>query len=107
MDDFLLDESAPDERVVLQAEVTNSARFLDVRYALYSGVGMRLAYDVMKHAQGLVALTLLRQHLDAPSLDTLWDILRDYRDSVVELSSYPMGVGVLGWNTLFWEVRDY
>jgi hypothetical protein len=107
VDDFLLDESAPDERVVLQAEVTNSARFLDVRYALYSGVGMRLAYDVMKQAQGLVALTLLRQHLDAPSLDTLWDILRDYRDSVVELSSYPMGVGVLGWNTLFWEVRDY
>ena len=106
-----MDESAPDHKVMLQAEVMNSDGLYGpspvLRYALHSGVGMRQAYATMKHACGLVSAALLRQHLDAPSQDKLWDILSCYTDSVVELSTYPCGVGVLGWNTIFWEVRNY
>jgi hypothetical protein len=106
-DELLLDESAPDHIVVLQAEVMNSPRFLDMHYCLHSGVGMRQAYAMMSYANGLTAVNLLRAYLDPPSMDTLLAILHDYSDSVVELSTYPISVGVLGWNTLFWEVRNY
>jgi hypothetical protein len=106
-DELFLDESAPDRIVVLQAEVMNSPRFVDMHYCLHSGVGMRQAYAMMSYANGLTAISLLRTYLDPPSMDMLLAILCDYSDSVVELSTYPIGVGVLGWNTLFWEVRNY
>ncbi len=93
--------------VRLQCEVMNSPRYLEIRYAWNSGVGMRQAYDQMRSRYGLQALLILRRYLDAPSFDNLQWILETYCDSVVELSAYPMGVGVLGWNTLFWEVRNY
>lgn len=104
---MLLDESAPDHQVVLQCEVINGPEFVTMRYCLHSGVGMRDAYDQMGHIHGLSAVQILRQHLDAPSNDMLWEILNKYNESVVELSTYPFGLGVLGWNTLFWEVRNW
>lgn len=107
VEDLLLDESAPDDLVALQAEVRNSERFIDIRYAEYSGVGMRQAYDQMKHVSGARAVAVLREHLDAPSLDNLWDILARFQDSVVELSAYAVPVGVLSLNTIIWEVRNY
>jgi hypothetical protein len=106
-EELLIDESAPDDRVVLQAEVMNSERFMDLRYALYSGVGMRQAYPTMKHLNGLRALSLLRRYLDAPSMDCLIDILEHYHGSIVELSTYEIPVGQFGWNTLVWECRNY
>jgi hypothetical protein len=105
---LILDESAPDHRVTLQAEVMNSPRFIDMRYALDArGMGMRQAYDQMQHANGLRAVTVLKERLDAPSWDNLCRILQEYPDSVVELSAYEIPVGVLGHNALIWEVRDY
>ena len=108
---LLLDESAPDEHVMLQAEVMNSDGLYGpspvMRYAVGSGVGMRQAYGVMTHACGVRAAALLRAHLDTPSQEKLWSLLATYRDAVIELSSYPFSVGVLGWNTLFWECRNY
>lgn len=105
---LLLDESAPDDRVMLHAELCNSERHIDLRYALHTlGWGMRQAYAVMQHMSGLRALLLLQCYLDAPSWDNLCTIRTDYRDSVVELSVYACSVGVLRWNTLFWEVRNY
>ena len=106
--DLVLDESAPDDRVVLQAEVMNSPKFIDMRYALNArGLGMRQAYEIMKHAGGIKAVTILKECLDAESWDNLCEILENYGDSVVELSSYEIPVGVLGWNSLVWEVRNY
>ena len=120
--DFYLDESAPDHRVTLQAEVMNSPRFIDMRYALHTGVGMRDAYampssfpwcprkpvnGLMHHSWAAPAVAILRHYLDAASWDNLETILQEYRDSVVELSAYDCPVGVLGWNTLTWEVRSY
>lgn len=120
---LLVDESTPDDQVVLQAEVMNSHRFIDMRYCLHSGIGMRGVYALpssfgltseMKlpqkaqcHQWGILAVALLRQYLDTPSMDKLEEILEQYADSVVELSTYPMAVGILQWNTIFWEVRSY
>ena len=105
---LILDESAPDDCVTLQAEVMNSTRFLDMRYALDArGMGMRQVYDQMQHANGLRAVTVLKERLDAPSWDNLCRILEEYQDSVVELSTYEIPVGVLGHNTLIWECRNF
>ena len=106
-DELLIDESAPDYAVVLQAEIMRTERFLYVRCALRSGVGMREALLNSKHIEGIRAMLLLRQHLDTESMDTLERLLTEYPDSVVELSTYPFAVGVLGSNTIFWEVRNY
>ena len=127
-DDFYLDESAPDHRVTLQAEVMNSSRFIDMRYALYTGMGMRNTYNLgtfyrgvrspvlldpygfgvsIEPTWGSPAVSILRHYLDANSWDNLQQILAEYPDDVVELSAYDCSVGVLGWNTLFWEVRGY
>jgi hypothetical protein len=124
-DDFYLDESAPDTRVTLQAEVMNSERFVDMRYALHTGIGMRAAYLLpsgfpyrwgvspppnnrkMYHTWGVPAINILRRYLDAASWDNLCMLLQEYRDSIIELSAYDCSVGVLGWNTLFWDVRNF
>lgn len=103
--ELLVDESAPDEFVTLQAEAMNTERFIYLRYALNSGLGMRAAYGRMLHADGLRAVMLLRQYLDPSSQDDLFSMLSQYPSSVVELSAYPFGVGRLKRNTLFWEVR--
>lgn len=106
-EDIIMDESAPDHKVVLQAEVVQSERYLDMRYALCSGVGMRQAYEQMTHANGLRAKAILEQHLDASSCDTLNELLEAYSGYVIELSSYSCVVGVYSHNTLFWEVRNW
>ena len=104
--ELLVDESAPDHCVQLQAEVMNSTRFVYMRYALASGVGMRPAYERMQHTEGVRAVMLLRQFLDGASMDNLERLLDLYNNAVIELSAYPCKVGVLGQNTLIWEVRS-
>ncbi len=105
--DIILDESAPDNKVVLQCEVMNSPNFIDMRYALHNiGNGMRHAYGIMKHTYGAVAMRILRDHLDGPSMENLEYLLDVYNESVIELSAYSVSVGVLGWNSLTWEVRN-
>lgn len=111
---LLVDESAPDHRVTLHAEVMRSYRYLEVRYSLFSaGMGMRQCFDpeqpngVMRHAWGISAINLLKQFLDYESMDNLNRIFCGYPDDTVELSAYSCPVGELYWNTLFWEVRSY
>lgn len=85
----------------------NSPRFVDMRYALNSGVGMRQAYPIMRPAWGATAMLLLRRYLDVSSMDMLEQILICYNESIVELAAYKISVGLFQWNTLFWEVRNY
>ncbi len=50
---------------------------------------------------------LVRHYMDNASWDNLWVLLETWPDHVVEFSCFDKGVGELGWNTVFWEVRDY
>lgn len=106
-EEIYLDESAPDQCVTFQCEVMNSWRNYDIRYSLNSGMGMRQAYETMEHANGLEARMLLRRFLDAPSLDKVDELLYEYPNDILELSAYSCPVGVLLWNTIFWECRGY
>lgn len=56
---------------------------------------------------GLRASYLLEQHLDAESMDFVNSTLSEYPDAVIEFTSFSHKVGMLGWNTVIWEVRNY
>ena len=57
--------------------------------------------------QGLTAKLLLQRHLDADSWECLQKLLQDYPDAVQEITVFSGHVGMFGWNTIFWEVRNY
>lgn len=104
-EDLLVDESAPDDTVLLQGEVLNTPEFVELFYVERSGIGMRQAFPLMKPVAGIRAVQILRHYLDADSCEDLFQILAEYHTSVVEFSVYPKRVGRLQRNTLIWEVR--
>jgi hypothetical protein len=61
-----------------------------------------------KSYSGITALLLLRKHLNADTFDDLLILLREYPDSVVELSATEQQFGTVpGRNAIIWEVRNY
>lgn len=92
---------------VLNAEVMRSDQYFDVLYSTRDDYMRQALASAPQHAQGLRAVMLLRSKMDAASWDNLQDIFDRWPDSVVELTVYNRGVGLLGSNTVFWEVREY
>lgn len=73
---------------------------------------------VVQHVEGLRATCLLKQYMDVSSWEKLSDLLSCQLDGsneefnfafpIIEFACFDCHVGVLRWNTLFWEVRtDY
>lgn len=107
-EEIVVSELAPDQDLTIQVEVMRSERYLDLMYSDVPGLRMREAMaHHAKHLQGLKALQLMKKHMDPPSWDWLEGIWNDYPDSVVEFTCYKYPVGDLGWNTIFWEIRNY
>jgi len=104
---YQLAELAADHINTLQAELMRTEDYLYLRYTLFSHKRMRDCISDSLHVSGLRALGLLKLYMDPPSYDFTMDLLDRYPDSVVEFCCYEKSVGVLGWNTLFWEVRNY
>lgn len=67
---------------------------------------MRQPSGVVEH-YGVAADHLLRRFMDAPSYDWLQHLMTEYPDAVVEMTMFSRSVGEFGWNTIFWECRDY
>lgn len=107
IEELLIDESAPDYLVELQAEVMNTPNFIYLRYAIRSGLGMRQALEHASHVEGIRAITILRHFLDEDSVEEVFQLLSCFSSSTIELSSYSVPVGVLKTRTLIWEVRTY
>jgi len=109
------DEGAPHQRLTLQGELTTDTRGLYLRYSRHQLHQRELwklddqLYEIgttcVSHARGLLATSLLQVYLDPISRETINEILAAYDDCVVEFSTFSRPVGVLGWNTLIWEVR--
>lgn len=105
---YYFNESAPDEHLVLQGEVTRETWGLELKYSTKPGLVMREAMRDAQWARGLVADMLLRAHLDASSYDALMELLDTYPNHVVEFSTYSRALGAIpGRNTVVWECRDY
>jgi hypothetical protein len=56
---------------------------------------------------GMRAKALLDTFMDANSRAWVDELLDTYQDHVIEFSSFSNTLGCFGWNTLFWEVRNY
>lgn len=67
---------------------------------------MRLPSGVVEHT-GATARAYLETFMDPVSYEWLQELLSTYDGAVVEFSSFSCGLGRFGWNTLFWEVRNY
>ncbi|TXH47716.1 MAG: hypothetical protein E6Q97_26625 [Desulfurellales bacterium] len=109
-----VDTSLVEGRRTLQGEVMRSVSG--------HGLGLTLCYSqlfsqwtcreemrqpklITKH--GLEADAMLKQFLDERSYDWMRELCDMYPEAVTEFTSFDCRVGSFGWNTLFWEVRNY
>lgn len=101
---------APHDCNVLQGEVANWAGRGIVLYSS-DAVGLPMRDALARNGQqtfGLQAVFKLRQALDAGSLDWLYHLLETYPGHTIEFSAFSKPWGTLsGYNTVFWEVRNY
>jgi len=103
-------ESAPDERLVVQGDVGRNPAGgggLVFRYSR-DRVKMRTAMETATHAYGAEAVVLLDSYLSPDSLADVKELLELFPDAIVEFSAYEMNVGDKpGRNAVIWEVRNY
>lgn len=101
-------EMAPTEKTLLQGEVRQSERHLDVLLTCVP-LPMREALAVDSWSDyGLGASLALRTCLCPSSWEWLNVLLDRYPEHVVEFSTYAVNWGTIpGYNTVFWEVRRY
>ena len=101
-------EVPPDDQLLIQGDVQESARGLELRYSTSPGKSHRQGLADPSHACGLRAKIILEHFLHPNSLDDLHILFETYPEHVVEFSSYEVKVGDRPRrNSIFWEVRAY
>ena len=101
-----------DGKRILQGEVfTDNAQGLTLRFHSI-GTSWSCRDEVReigaREVHGLMAKSYLDAFLDVPSREWMDVLLYElYPDSVVEFTAFSQVVGLMRWNTLFWEVRNY
>lgn len=92
---------------LLQGEVYRSPEYPSL-FCSREPVSMKAALERGTQMHGITAVLLLRRFLCPNSLDWLYHLLDTYDGHVIEFSAYAVNYGMLpGFNTLFWEVRNY
>ncbi|MGE0406589.1 MAG: hypothetical protein AB7O65_09830 [Candidatus Korobacteraceae bacterium] len=107
---IVVNESAPDESLVVQGELIHTHRgYCFIKR--FDKVKMRVAMTASGQPDevvGIVALTLLRHVCTGSSFEDLMELCELYPDSVIEFSVYDHCLGSCrGRNMLVWEVRNY
>ena len=99
---------APTECTILQGEVQRGLWGLDLHYTTVKKP-MRDALATSSHSvRGIIATLILRQYLNQLSYLWLEYLLEEYPNHVVEFSVYSKCWGTVpGFNTVFWEIRNY
>lgn len=114
LEDLYFCESAPDYRLLIQGEFTNS----QAKMGAWSGltlkyntdkVRMKVAMaDGYKTAENSGALIILQCFMSPAAQEQLSDLRDRYPNSVIEFSCYDCFLGHEPYNnTLIWEVRNY
>ena len=99
---------APTEKTLFQGEVMRGLKHLDLTFTTVAKPMRDALRERVETVSGIIALELLRHFLCPNSYDWLWHLLDEYRDHVVEFSTYNVNWGTLpNFNTVFWEVRKY
>lgn len=104
---FIINESAPDERLLIQGELMKDYNGYYLFYSLEKGK-MRDCLKNGIHLSGLSVKLLLQQYLFPSSFDDIMDLLDLYPNHVIEFSAYELPLGdCQNRNTIIWEVRLY
>jgi hypothetical protein len=102
-----INESAPDEKLILQGEILRDGEWY-LRYSTLPLPMRQALRDAPRDAYGLGALSILRWALNPSTFGDIEDLLELYPDHVVEFGAYRCLVGSLpGRNAFIWEVRKY
>lgn len=122
---FFVDDGAPNQYQTILGEIQQTPEGLHVFYG-EGGWHMRKLWQAnavakrapgyvstarapqqphVKHCTGLAATMLLKGAMCACSWDCLNELLATYDDPIIEFACFDRSVGVLDWNTIFWEVR--
>lgn len=103
----VFNESAPDNLLLLQGELTRSERGVYLFYSVEKTT-MRAALKNGVSVTGL-RVKLILEHLMTPSsYEDVMALLELYPDHAIELGVYNKLLGKLpGRNTIIWEVRAY
>jgi hypothetical protein len=103
-------ETPPDHLLLMQGELALDPYLYYLFYSLEKK-SMREALEGGRHANGLVAKTILEHYLSPSSysdMQALLDMFPHYPDHVIEFSAYSVFLGSLpGRNAIIWEVRSY
>lgn len=99
------------EKFAIQGELCHSVHGLGAKVT-FSPTPMRDAFtknERIKYLGHFESRTLLNTYLDQASFDNMESLLENFPDHVIELTCARIGskIGVLGWNTVIWEVRKY
>lgn len=105
---FVFSEALPDDRLLLQGEVSRLETGVHLTYSTAIGLTMRDAMHAPERATGIAAVAILRAKLWPSSFDDVGDLLDRFPDAVIEFGAHDCAVGILPHrNTIIWEVRDY
>ena len=106
VENYYVSAMAPTEKTILQGEIRQSTRHLELRYTTVKKP-MRDAFKVEdKTIFGLQVNYIVSSCLDANSQDWLYVLLDRYPNHIIEFSTYSTQWGTIpGYNTVFWEVR--
>lgn len=99
---------APTERTLFQGEIFLGPGGYWLTYSRVAKPMREALREQATEARGVSATVLLDYYLDSHSRQWLDVLLDRYENHVVEFSTYSVKWGtLLGYNTVFWEVRLY
>lgn len=105
--DLYISEMAPTDRTVIQGEVQQSCRHLDLYYSVVKKPMRQSLIEGGRQVYGLQAKTILEYYLDTPSLEHVNYLLNAYPNHVIEFSTYAIAWGTIpNRKTVIWEVRS-
>ena len=102
-----------DSHLTFQGEYSENGGFPELRYTFVKEPMLDAFKEQSLRATKVTARWLLRKYLDAPSLETVDELVSQHTDlsnvytPVIEFSCYDVAVGAWGRNTVIWEVRNY
>lgn len=109
-DTFFISLMAPTPKTVIQGELFRDPNRGKLRF-FYTTVKepMRTALQITSHSvDWITARGLLRTYMNERSYEWLQVLLDRYPGHVIEFSVYSVEWGTIpGYNTVFWEVRNY
>ena len=111
-----VNETMPDDKLLIQGEIMEDHAGLCLHVSQEKGMSNQQAMaktDWTNERRGVIAHQILRYYMDDLSFENVFRLLDLFSgeitqsSAVIEFSTFSIPVGDLGWNTVFWEVRNY